>query len=58
MKAIMQARMANAALSVPGAFDTAEHFEEPALASLILHITLINAWNRLNATTRLMAHAW
>ena len=54
----MQARMANAALSVPGAFDTAEHFEEPALASLILHITLINAWNRLNATTRLMAHAW
>jgi AhpD family alkylhydroperoxidase len=29
----------------------ARHFEEPALAALILHITLINAWNRINVTT-------
>jgi AhpD family alkylhydroperoxidase len=34
-------------------FDAAaEHFEEPTLAALILHITLINAWNRLNVSTR------
>jgi hypothetical protein len=33
----------------------AKHFEEPALASLILPITLINIWNRLNATSRQVA---
>jgi AhpD family alkylhydroperoxidase len=38
--------------------EAAKHFEESALASLILHITLINAWNRLNATTRQVAGAW
>jgi AhpD family alkylhydroperoxidase len=38
--------------------EAAEHFEEPALASLILHIALINAWNRLNAATRQVAGAW
>jgi len=27
--------------------EAARHFDEPALAALILHITLINAWNRL-----------
>ena len=40
-------------------FDEAiRHFEEPALASLILHIAMISAWNRLNATTRQVAGAW
>jgi AhpD family alkylhydroperoxidase len=38
--------------------EAAKHFEEPVLASLILHITLINAWNRLNVTTRQVAGAW
>jgi AhpD family alkylhydroperoxidase len=38
--------------------EAARHFEESALASLILHITLINIWNRLNATTRQVAGAW
>jgi AhpD family alkylhydroperoxidase len=38
--------------------EAAKHFEEPTLASLILHITLINAWNRLNVTTRQVAGAW
>ena len=38
--------------------EAAKHFEESALASLILHITLINIWNRLNATTRQVAGAW
>ena len=36
----------------------AEHFDEPVLAALILHITLINAWNRLNVATRQVAGAW
>jgi len=31
--------------------EAARHFDESALASLILHITMINAWNRLNVTT-------
>lgn len=38
--------------------EAARHFEEPALSSLILHITMINAWNRLNATTRQVAGEW
>ena len=35
--------------------EAARHFEEPALNALILQITLINAWNRLNVTTRQVA---
>jgi AhpD family alkylhydroperoxidase len=38
--------------------EAATHFEESALASLILHITLINAWNRLNVTTRQVPGSW
>jgi AhpD family alkylhydroperoxidase len=38
--------------------EAARHFEEPALKALILQITLINAWNRLNITTRQVAGAW
>jgi AhpD family alkylhydroperoxidase len=38
--------------------EAAAHFEESALASLILHITLINAWNRLNVTTRQVPGSW
>ena len=37
--------------------NAAKHFEEPALASLILHIAMINTWNRLNAATRQVAGA-
>jgi AhpD family alkylhydroperoxidase len=45
---------------VPDAiFDEAtKWFEEPVLSSLILQITLINAWNRLNVSTRQVAGAW
>jgi AhpD family alkylhydroperoxidase len=32
--------------------EAARHFDEPALAALILHITVINAWNRLSTTVR------
>lgn len=38
--------------------EAAEHFDEPALASLILHVAMINTWNRLNAATRQVAGAW
>jgi AhpD family alkylhydroperoxidase len=38
--------------------EAARHFDEPALKALILRITLINAWNRLNVTTRQVAGAW
>jgi AhpD family alkylhydroperoxidase len=38
--------------------DASRHFDEPALACLILHIALINTWNRLNAATRQVAGVW
>jgi AhpD family alkylhydroperoxidase len=31
------------------------HYDEPALAALVLNIALINFWNRLNVTTRQVA---
>jgi AhpD family alkylhydroperoxidase len=33
------------------------HYEEPALAALVLGIAMINLWNRLNVTTRQPAGA-
>lgn len=38
--------------------EAAAHFDEQALASLILGIALINVWNRLNVTTRQVAGEW
>jgi AhpD family alkylhydroperoxidase len=38
--------------------EAARHFDEPALASLILHISMINTWNRLNVATRQVAGKW
>ena len=32
--------------------EAARHYEEPALASLIIEIALINFWNRLTVTVR------
>lgn len=37
--------------------DARRHFDEPALAALIMQIALINVWNRLNASVRQMAGA-
>lgn len=34
--------------------EAARHYDEPALASLILSIASINVWNRLNVATRQM----
>jgi AhpD family alkylhydroperoxidase len=38
--------------------EAARHYDEQGLASLVIHIALINAWNRINATTRQVAGAW
>jgi alkylhydroperoxidase family enzyme len=38
--------------------EAARHYDEPALASLVLHITMINAWNRLTAATKQVAGQW
>jgi alkylhydroperoxidase family enzyme len=38
--------------------DAARHYDEQALAGLVIHIALIDAWNRINATTKQVAGAW
>jgi AhpD family alkylhydroperoxidase len=38
--------------------ESAAHFDEQALAALVLDIALINVWNRLNVTTRQVAGEW
>ncbi|MBL9103811.1 MAG: carboxymuconolactone decarboxylase family protein [Myxococcales bacterium] len=35
--------------------EAARHYDEPALASLLLSISLINVWNRLNVAARVVA---
>jgi AhpD family alkylhydroperoxidase len=36
----------------------AKHFDEAALVALVLHIALINTWNRLNVITGQVAGEW
>jgi AhpD family alkylhydroperoxidase len=38
--------------------EVARHYDEPALAALILSIATVNLWNRLNASTRQVAGGW
>ena len=38
--------------------DAARHYDERALACLMVEIATINAFNRLNATTKQVAGAW
>ena len=38
--------------------EAARHYDEPALAALIIAIANINVWNRLNATTKQVAGEW
>jgi AhpD family alkylhydroperoxidase len=38
--------------------EAAKHYDEPALAALVVQIALINAFNRVNAATRQVAGAW
>ena len=36
----------------------AEHYDEPALAALLIEIAAINVWNRFNVATRTPAGSW
>jgi AhpD family alkylhydroperoxidase len=38
--------------------EAARHYDEPQLASLVLSIASINAWNRLNVATRQTTGDW
>ena len=38
--------------------DAARHYDEAQLAALVLAIAAINAWNRLNVTTRQISGDW
>ena len=38
--------------------EAAKHYDERALIALVVHIAAINAWNRLNVTTRQLAGEW
>jgi AhpD family alkylhydroperoxidase len=38
--------------------EAADHFDEKQLGALLLAISTINLWNRLNAATRQIAGAW
>jgi AhpD family alkylhydroperoxidase len=38
--------------------EAARHYDEQALAVLVLDIALINVWNRLNLTTKQVAGEW
>ena len=38
--------------------EAARHYDEAQLAALVLAIASINAWNRINATTRQITGEW
>jgi len=38
--------------------EAARHYDEQGLTALLISITSINVWNRLNAATRQVAGAW
>lgn len=35
-----------------------KHYDEKALSALLIHIAIINVWNRLNVATRQVAGTW
>ncbi|MGH3924655.1 MAG: hypothetical protein ACRDTT_17645 [Pseudonocardiaceae bacterium] len=53
-------RLSDRADPVPdGIWDEAtRHYDEPALAALILSVATINVFNRLNVTTKQVAGTW
>jgi AhpD family alkylhydroperoxidase len=53
-------RLSDRADAVPDEIwnEAARHYDERALAGLVLAIATINAWNRLNASTRQIAGEW
>jgi AhpD family alkylhydroperoxidase len=38
--------------------EAARHYDEPALAAVLIEIASINVWNRLNVATQQVARAW
>ena len=38
--------------------EAARHYDQPQLAALVISIAAINAWNRINATTRQITGNW
>jgi AhpD family alkylhydroperoxidase len=38
--------------------EAARHYDEQALAALVIEIAMINFWNRINVTTRQVAGSW
>jgi AhpD family alkylhydroperoxidase len=38
--------------------EAARHYDEQGLSALLIAITAVNVWNRLNAATRQVAGAW
>jgi AhpD family alkylhydroperoxidase len=53
-------RLSDRSDPVPDAIwdEAARHYDERALAGLILSISMVNVWNRLNVSTRQVAGAW
>lgn len=53
-------RIADRADPVPDEIwnEAARHYGAAALSALVLSVSLINVWNRLNAATRQVAGAW
>jgi len=53
-------RLADRSEAVPDEVwaDAARHYEEPALAALVLAIAAVNFWNRVNVPTRQLAGGW
>jgi AhpD family alkylhydroperoxidase len=53
-------RLADQAAPVSDAVfeEAAKHYDEPALAALVVHIAAINTWNRLNVITGQQAGEW
>ena len=53
-------RLADQADPVPDEIwnEAARHYDEKALGALVLHIAMINFWNRMNVTTRQTAGVW
>jgi AhpD family alkylhydroperoxidase len=53
-------RLADCPEAVPDALwdEAARHYDEEALAALVLQIAMINVWNRLNVTTRQLPGSW
>jgi AhpD family alkylhydroperoxidase len=53
-------RLADRADPVPGEIfgEARKHYDEPALAALVVQIAAINAWNRLNVITGQVAGEW